>query len=153
MVSLSDTVAVGNYEITITQDARQAVIVGAKTDYSVLTGGKIGKDLVGSININGESVKVLEGETIDEVFEKIRDACDNVSINVFAADDEAVYGIGTTTPPTPPTEPSKTSNLDMAGYKSKPLEAKDPLIFVSREYGSKEKIEIYCDNPNFMQSC
>ncbi len=144
LVSLSDTVAVGNYEITITQDARQAVIVGAKTDYYVLTGGKIGKDLVGSININGESVKVLEGETIDEVFEKIRDACDNVSINVFAADDEAVYGIGTTTP----TEPSKTSNLDMAGYKSKPLEANDPLIFVSREYGSKEKIEIYCDNPN-----
>jgi len=34
LVSLSDSVPVGDYKLTITQDARQAVIVGAPTDFS-----------------------------------------------------------------------------------------------------------------------
>lgn len=133
LVSLSDTVAVGDYMLTVIQDARQAVIVGNSTSSGLLTNGKIGKDLVGSLNINGESVMVSEGETIDEVFEKIRNACDNVSINVFAASN---------------TTPATDANLDMAGYTSNPLGPGDSLIFVSREYGSKENIEIYCDNPD-----
>jgi flagellin len=149
LVALSDTVSVGDYKLQITQDARQAVVVGAPT---VFTGGttvrKIQSGETGSININGESVKILEGETIDEVFEKIRDACDNVSVNVFAADKVAVYGDATASPAVDPTEPAADANLDMAGYTSEPLVAGDPLVFVSRDYGSKEKIDIYCDNPN-----
>jgi flagellin len=36
----------------------------------------------------------------------------------------------------------------MAGYTSKPLESGDRLVFVSREYGSNEKINIYTDSPD-----
>lgn len=150
LVALSDTVSVGDYKLTVTQDARQAVVVGASTVFTGdTTERKIQSDETGSININGESVKILEGETIDEVFEKIRDACDNVSVNVFAADKVNVYGDPDADPdPILPTEPAADANLDMAGYSSEQLVAGDPLVFVSRDYGSKEKINIYCDNPN-----
>lgn len=142
LVSLSDTVGVGNYQVNITQDARQAVIVGAATNYADLaTGNKVIDSMTGSININGESLVVNEGDTVDQVFEKIRNACDNVSINVFAVKTSDLAG-------TPPAQPSNTVNLDMAGYTSKTLAGGDSLVFVSREYGSDEKIEIYCDSPD-----
>lgn len=145
LVSLSDTVAVGNYKLSVKLDARQAVIVGQPTDYSKLDNGKITKSMEGSININGESVKIVAGDTVDEVFEKIRNACDNVSVNVFAGYSSKIYY---STPAPADAEPSTSKNLDMAGYSSKQLAAGDPLVFVSREYGSNEKIEIYCDNPD-----
>lgn len=138
VVSLSDTVSVGDYGIKIIQDARQAVIVGRATAFEgTTTERKITDKEAGSININGESVIVNEGDTIDEVFEKIRNACDNVDVNVFASnflDSD-------------PSVPSTTDNLEMAGYTTKPFEKGDRLVFVSREYGSNEKINIYCDRP------
>lgn len=140
LISLSDTVAVGDYKLEITQDARQAVIVGKATNFTgATTDVKITKAQAGSININGESIEVNEGDTLDEVFEKIRNACDNVNVNVFAVDTTALTA-------TPPTQPSTTNNLDMAGYTSKPFAAGDTLVFVTREYGSKEQLAIYCDN-------
>ncbi|MDD3173748.1 MAG: flagellin [Herbinix sp.] len=134
LVSLSDTVAVGDYKIDITQDARQAVIVGAATSFTGTTTERvITNDEAGSININGESITIKAGDTVDEVFEKVRDACDNVSINVFAVDSAGLT-------------PSTTDNLDMAGYTSKQLEEGDSLVFVSQNYGSGQNIDIYCDS-------
>jgi flagellin len=141
LISLSDTVAVGDYSITITQDARQAVLIGNVipdlgskdgVDYTTAT-RKITDTEIGSISINGESVTIGKGDTLDEVFEKIRDVCDNVNINVFAT------AAGST--------PEIDDKLDMAGYTSKQLNEGDTLAFVSRDYGSKEKIDIYCDSP------
>jgi len=70
LISLSDTVSVGDYGIQITQDARQAVIVGNKiadfgedpdgNDYTTTT-RRITKDEAGSININGETVRLMRG--------------------------------------------------------------------------------------------
>ncbi len=140
LVSLSDTVGVGNYTIDVTQDARQAVVLGKSTvfasaaPYPATTARKIDASEAGTININGETVNIVAGETVDQVFEKIRNACDTVDINVFA----------TATPPTS----STTANLNNAGYTSKQFEATDCLAFVSRGFGSNENIEIYCDNPN-----
>ncbi|NLK99653.1 MAG: flagellar biosynthesis protein FlgL [Clostridiales bacterium] len=140
LVSLSDAVEVGDYALKITKDARQAVIVGMKINLEDAEGNahtsatrKISKEEAGSINVNGETVKVNVGDTVDEVFQKLRDACDNVDINVFAAD--------------PDLEPSTEENLELAGYTSKSLEHEDALIFVSRDYGSDQKINIHCDSP------
>ncbi len=133
LVSLSDTVGIGNYGVKILQDARQAVVVGAKTEFTgPTTSAKISELQAGSININGETVKVEAGDTIAQVFEKIRNVCDNVSINVFAAAEDA--------------KPSQTANLDMAGYTSKTLESGDRLVFASKEYGSDQSVAIFCDN-------
>ena len=133
LVSLSDTVGIGNYGVKILQDARQAVAVGGVTNFTgSTTTATITEAQAGSININGETVKINAGDTIDEVFEKIRNVCDNVSLNVFAVDSAAV--------------PSTTANLDMAGYTSKTLASGDRLVFASKEYGSDQSIAIYCDN-------
>jgi flagellin len=147
LISLSDTVSVGDYGIQITQDARQAVIVGNEiadfgedpdgNDYTTTT-RRITKDEAGSININGETVRVNEGDTVDEVFQKLRDACDNVNVNVFAVDTADI---------TDGTQPEIDKNLDMAGYTSKSLLEGDTLVFVSRDYGSDQKIDIHCDKP------
>lgn len=144
LVSLSDSVSTGDYKINITQDARQAVIVGKATEFgtgtTATTERVITDDEAGSINVNGESVTVNAGDTVDQVFEKLRNACDNVNVNVFAVNSADLTG-------TPPAQPSTTNNLDMAGYTSKQLEEDDTLVFVSRDYGSKQSLDIYCDNP------
>lgn len=143
LVSLSDSVAVGNYKLTIEQDARQAVIVGKVPNPSspLSLPSTVSEPLnkKGTININGETVKIVETDSLDSIFEKIRNACDNVSVNVFAGNADAIYG------PTP-TEPSNNANIERAGYSSKSYEPGDPLVFVSRDYGSNQKISIYCDN-------
>ncbi len=133
IISLSDSVAAGNYGITIKEDARQAVIFGAVTDFTELSAEKkITADQAGSININGESVKIQKGDSVDQVFEKIRNACDSVDISVFATD----------------SDDNTSDNLDMAGYTSKPFVEGDHLVFVSKNYGSDKKINIYCDSPD-----
>jgi flagellin len=135
LVSLSDTVGIGNYGVKILQDARQAVVVGGVTEFTgPTTTAKISDTQAGSININGETVKVEAGDTIAQVFEKIRNVCDNVSINVFAVDAAA--------------SASNTDNLDMAGYTSKTLESGDRLVFTTKEYGSDQSVAIFCDNAN-----
>ena len=132
LVALSDTVNVGQYDVQITQDARQAVIVGAAIDYTNLSStDTITAGLAGTVNVNGEEVKILEDDTMDDVFEKIRDACDNVGINFFASALPIPATGGTT---------------DMAGYVSKPLAETDHLVFVSREYGSNQEVKVFCDN-------
>ncbi len=142
LVSVSDKVDVGNYGISIEQDARQAVIVGGKTVFDVgtdtytATTRKIQDGEQGTININGESIEVNVGDSISQVFEKIRNVCDSVNVNVFAVDSVTSGStIG--------------KNPDLAGYTSEALadlDDDDRLVFVSREYGSDQAISIFCGN-------
>ena len=149
LVSLSDTVEVGDYAIKITQDARQAVIVGNAVALGEISSGvdhttasrKITEDEAGSININGETVRVNVGDTVDEVFQKLRDACDNVNINIFAIEDD-LYDSDNLDG-----QPSLSGNPEIGGYTSKQMEDKNLLVFVSRDYGSGQKIDIHCDKP------
>jgi flagellin len=137
LVSLSDTVPIGDYSITVTQDARQAVIIGDKSNF---TGEAkdyvIDDDNIGSININGESVKINKGDTLDDVFTKLRNAGDHVGVKVFAVAEDATDAPAST-----------TANHDMAGYTSQTWGEDTRLAFVTNEYGSDQKIEIYCDDP------
>ena len=150
LISLSDTVEVGDYAIKITQDARQAVIVGNAVSMGEISPGvnhttasrKITEDEAGSININGETVRVNVGDTVDEVFQKLRDACDNVNINIFAVEDDLYDSVTN-----PGGQPSLSGNQEIAGYTSKQMEEGDLLVFVSRDYGSNQKIDIHCDKP------
>jgi flagellin len=137
LVSLSDTVEVGNYKLSITQDARQAVIVGNKTDISELSSeNKITKDQAGTININGESITVSEGESLSQVFKNIQDVCSKVDVNVFATDDTVQ-----------PTSAEFDLNPDTLGYVSAELDGgTSSLVFVSNEFGSNEEISMFCSN-------
>jgi flagellin len=130
LVSLSDTVEVGNYSLDIEQDARQAVIVGSQKDFDptyVITAAE-----AGTININGEAVTVSAGQTISEVFKNIQDACDKVDVQVF--------GSKTTTP-------AIGTDIETAGYAVDGLVDDSSLVFVSKDYGSKEEIRMFCSDP------
>ncbi len=133
LVALSDTVSVGDYKLEITQDARQAVIVG---EGAVDTSTPITSTHEGTININGIAVTVNEGDTYDDIFKKLRDAGDSVGVKIFATDPAV-------TPD--PTDPDY--DPEMAGYKSETFDDGTKLVFISNNYGSKEKIELHCDNP------
>ncbi|MHB8128192.1 MAG: flagellin N-terminal helical domain-containing protein [Mobilitalea sp.] len=134
LISLSDTVSVGDYTLVVTQDARQAVALGDESAFAgVGTAVTILSTQTGSININGESIVVNIGDTLDDVFTKLRDAGDTVGVSVFAVAAAATA--------------STTNNLDLAGYTSKTWTGGDRLAFVSSDYGADEKIEIYCDDP------
>lgn len=127
LISLSDAVDTEKYKIKVTQDARQAVVAGGATQLIGATG--VTKEQAGIININGQEIQISEGDTTSQVFEKVRDVCDILSINVIAND-------GTI----------DSTLSETAGYESSTLVAGKSLIFISKEYGSAEKIEIHCDN-------
>lgn len=139
LVSLSDAVSIGDYKLDITQDAEQAVIVGTSpidTDPGTVETREIGDTEVGTITINGEKVNVEKGDTILKVYEKIRNACDIVDVNVATVSDTTI-----------PDDEAKEANAELAGYVSTDLADGTTLVFVSKGYGSKENIEINCDNP------
>lgn len=132
LISSSSSVDVGSYKMEITQDARQAVLYGA--DLSWIT-TPVTADQAGIININGVDVKVEAGDTMDEVYAKLREGCEKVNVDVF---------------PTTATTPSTTAtgaSADTAYYTTSELSATgSKLVFVSKEYGSNQEIKINCSN-------
>ncbi len=129
LVSLSDTVGVGDYNLEIVQDARQAVVIGDKA--TITTTNTITAAQAGTININGESIDIKEGDTLDDVFRKLRDVGDTVGVKIFATDDLD----------------NGSGSAELAGYESVAWGTTDNrLSFVSNEYGASQSIEIFCDN-------
>ncbi len=98
IVSVSDTVPTADgYKVKISQDARQAVLVGDTLDSITDISQKITKTQEGKININGLDIVVNEGDTYDEVFKQLRDTCADLDIYCFATDatidaDTTTYG-------------------------------------------------------------
>lgn len=140
LVSISDSVMVGDYIINVTQDARQAVAVGGAIDYTeteAVDVRKIKETETGTITINGEKVEVNKDDTILEVYEKLRNAGSIVDINV-----------STVASQTTPSSTDIEANPDLAGYTSAIMSKGSYLVFVSERYGADSKVEINCDNPN-----
>lgn len=133
LVSMSDSVAHANYQLTVKQDARQAVLTGTTIDNSLFAANaKINAAQAGTISINGSEVKVEEGDTIDMVYEKIRNACSTLNIDVYSTKSLATNG----------TDPST------AGYTVSKLETGSSLLFISKGYGSSNQIKINTTNPD-----
>lgn len=82
IISLSDTVQPGTYTLNIQKDAAKAI---ATTKREVNFGSfPITAVNAGTININGEEVKIEVGDTADEVFNKLRTLCETVGVNITA---------------------------------------------------------------------
>lgn len=73
LVSLSDSVGVGSYGVKVTQLPTQTTTDGT----TALLGGK-----AGTFCLNGEEVEILDTDTPDQIFEKIRDLGDSMNIEV-----------------------------------------------------------------------
>ena len=125
IIYTSDTVSAGDYNLTVTKDARQAVI---NCESPSLT--DVGEDEAGTLTINGVSVTFKEDMTQEEWFSELRNTCDVIGIDVFFAGDSNTDG------------PAET-----AGYEKEDIGVGN-LVFVSRGYGSSQKIELKCDNPD-----
>lgn len=123
LISLSDAVLPDDYNITVTQDARQAIIAGIKLPAADVV---VKDDEAGTININGVEVDIVAGETMGKVYEDIRNACDTMNVKAFIGKDGG-------------TDPS------YGGYELEKQGAGD-LILMTKEYGSQESIELHCDN-------
>ncbi len=134
LISLSDAVQSGSYGIRIDSEATKAVATGtASLDKDLV----ISSSQAGTININGNEVKIEAGDTMEEVFEKIRNTCDTANIKVITSDDVAAPA---------PTAAEIAASPDTAGYHAVDLADGTALVFISEEYGSDQKIEIQCDN-------
>lgn len=73
LVSLSDSVGVGSYEVKVTQLPEQTTATGT----AAFTGGE-----AGTFCLNGEEVEILATDTPDQIFEKIRNLGDSMNIEV-----------------------------------------------------------------------
>lgn len=78
-VDISDYVNAGQYQLEITKAATQAGPVTAAVDFNDTT-TQIGQS--GVIEINGAKVDISETDTMEEVYEKIRDAAETGEVTV-----------------------------------------------------------------------
>ena len=114
VISVSDQVAADTYKLTVDQDARQAIATGFSMKADTVTDAD-----AGTLIINGVEVEVTAGQTIEEVYENIRNTCETMNIKAFTGKDD---GNG--------------------GYEEVKLEAGANLVFMTEGYGNSEKIEI-----------
>jgi flagellin len=129
IISVSDKVAKKIYDIKVTQDPHQAVLVGMTGDASYFDGDGI--TVSGKLDINGVSVLVKEGESSEEIYAKIREAAELSGFNLGA-----LAG-----------GPSEDEEFkEWAGYETSELVEGCQLIFVSKDYGSNTKINVVCDS-------
>lgn len=124
----SDGVLSGDYDITVLQDPRQAVLVGESGDGSYWDGDGI--TVSGIVNINGDAVHISAGDTPTAVYRKLQAACERSNIQLGALE----------------SGPDEEGEADWAGYTTTEFEEGCELLFVTKEYGSSEKVSIVCNN-------
>ncbi len=121
----SDNIAAGDYGITVTQDARQAVITSGTVNFTIAT-----EDMAGKISINGYNVLVKEGDDLNKVMTNLTSAMGLLGGKAFATDGAA----------------SGANDADYAGYKPTSTVSGNKLVFMTDEYGSDITLEMKCDN-------
>lgn len=117
VASANETVAAGNYSITVGTVPTQTVYTAEAGSAFTGNNGTVSAAEAGTITINYETIIISEGETKTEVAEKLRDLCERVDVKI-----ELVSG----------TE----LGADNAQYK-----------FTSEYYGSEKKVEVQCTSP------
>lgn len=118
VIYMSDEVEVKDYEITGVVVGNKAEVESSQFSTILTSGGQITKDMAGTININGEDVEVKEGQTLAEVYENIRNTCDNLNIDV----------------------------QPMKDFNNASIDTANKLKFSTRRYGVSQTIDIYSNN-------
>ena len=131
IISLSDTVNPGSYSIKVTADATKATITGAKGTIAV--GGSIAESQVGTINLNGEEVRIEKGDTADVVFNKLRDLAETIGANLIAYNDDG------------------SGDADIDGGAQQ-YNFENILVFEMKEYGSEYKLDLNASNSSLLSA-
>ncbi len=115
IVSVSDSVGLGAYSVTVTAAATKASFTASmNAGFTTVTSAMEGK-----VYINGESVEITAGQTLEDVYSTIRDLGTKVGVDVAP-----VNGAG----------------------EEVAIGAAVSLLFTAGNYGSSEKVEVTCDN-------
>lgn len=117
LVSSSKSVAATTYEFSVTQDAVQAAAMGGAIPLTF--NGTINASQAGEIEINGQKLEIEAGDTLEQVYEKIRSVCDSINIDCVP--------------------------LNVLGQETD-IQVANSLGFIKREYGSSYSVGITCDN-------
>ena len=128
-LSVSDSYTAGVYGITVTEDARQAIAVGAGS-ITMSSTASITKE--GTISINGYKISISEGDTLDKVMGKIIDG-----VNITGGSAFTVKDLNNDT---------AANGTDYAGYVPTADYAGSTLVIMTNQYGSDQKMNITCDN-------
>lgn len=129
LISISDSVDVASYDLTITQDGRQAVLVGETN----VGEHEFTAEEAGSIIVNGISIAISAGDSMETAYEKIRNVCDSVNVKAFLSDG---------------TYSDELASTDSAGYTEATVAEGGVLTFATYGYGSNHTLEVYCGNEN-----
>ena len=130
-LSVSDSYTAGVYGITVTEDARQAIAVGAGS-ITMSSTASITEEQAGAININGYKISISEGDTLDKVMGKIIDG-----VNITGGSAFTVKDLNNDT---------AANGTDYAGYVPTADYAGSTLVIMTNQYGSDQKMNITCDN-------
>ena len=130
-ISVSDSYTAGVYGITVTEDARQAIAVGAGS-ITMSSTAYITEEQAGAININGYKISISEGDTLDKVMGKIIDG-----VNITGGSAFTVKDLNNDT---------AANGTDYAGYVPTADYAGSTLVIMTNQYGSDQKMNITCDN-------
>lgn len=130
-LSVSDSYTAGVYGITVTEDARQAIAVGAGS-ITMSSTAYITEEQAGAININGYKISISEGDTLDKVMGKIIDG-----VNITGGSAFTVKDLNNDT---------AANGTDYAGYVPTADYAGSTLVIMTNQYGSDQKMNITCDN-------
>lgn len=126
-VDISDAVIPDVYSVEVTANAEHAVIEGGQpleaTD--VVPAGASGK-----VIINGSEVGIEEGETFEEVYEKLRDAAELGEVKLLIVEDLT----------------DRTGLPENEFYVPGNVADGGNLVFVSAEYGNNTEMNVKCDN-------
>lgn len=131
-LSVSDSYTAGVYGITVTEDARQAIAVGAGS-ITMSSTASITKEQEGTISINGYKISISEGDTLDKVMGKIIDG-----VNITGGSAFTVKDLNNDT--------AANNGTDYAGYVPTADYAGSTLVIMTNQYGSDQKMNITCDN-------
>jgi len=82
VVEVSDSVKAADYKVTVKKAPTQKEMVGDTCDAFTGKNGTVGAAEAGTITVNGEEIVVSEGDTRDDVVEKLRNLCDSVGVKM-----------------------------------------------------------------------
>jgi flagellin len=130
-MEVSDGFTDGTYGITITQDAKKALVKGSgigMTDTETIT-----EDCVGTVTINGLAVNIEQGDTLGTIATKLANGTYMAGGTMINTAD----GVS----------PNKAEYGDTEGYESVPASSGTDFVFMTNKYGSNEYMKVECDNP------
>lgn len=131
-IECSDGFVAGDYGITVTADARQAIFAGTGT-ISMTATDTITSEQAGRIDINGYTIDVSEGDSLDDVISKIIDAADVIGGKAFVTDAAAQND-------------TAANGSTYAGYAPQTSYANGRLMIMTSQYGSEQSLSVKCEN-------